>query len=188
MCGVVSYVVVIVRFNLRCMLQASHCATDALGVVITLFCLSYDGRRVFVTPILSACRWLTKCVCVLGIAAVLALILASTEIVVMGVGAILMGLGYGVMQPVIYDQTTRVASPEKTTLALAFVMSMNYLAILLTPPFIVALETLFHIHSQQFPFVLNLSITLLAVVWAYAGRKTFLFDDSVANDKPKSEL
>lgn len=137
---------------------------------------------------MSACRSLTKCVCLLGIAVGLALILASTEIVVMGVGAILMGLGYGVMQPVIYDQTTRVASPAKTTLALAFVMSMNYLAILLTPPFIDALETLFHIHSQQFPFVLNLSITLLAVVWAYAGRKTFLFDDSVANDKPKSEL
>ena len=101
---------------------------------------------------------------------------------------ILMGFGYGVMQPVIYDQTTRVASPEKTTLALAFVMSMNYLAILLAPPFIDALSSIFHIHSQQFAFVLNLCITLLAVVWSYVGRRTFLFNDSVDNDKTVEAL
>ncbi len=186
--GLITYLVVIVSFNLPFLMQENHFDTEASGVVISLFYLAIVVPGFFLTPILSACRSLTKCVCLLGIAAGLALILVSTEIVVMGIGAILMGLGYGVMQPVIYDQTTRVASPAKTTLALAFVMSMNYLAILLTPPFIDALETLFHIHSQQFPFVLNLSITLLTVVWAYAGRKTFLFDDSVANDKPKSEL
>ena len=34
-------------------------------------------------------------------------------------------LGYGVIQPLIYDETVDTAIPEKTTLALAFVMVMN---------------------------------------------------------------
>ena len=48
-------------------------------------------------------------------------------------GCILVGLGYGIIQPLIYDKTVDTAIPQKTTLALAFVMVMNYLAILLSP-------------------------------------------------------
>lgn len=48
-------------------------------------------------------------------------------------GCILVGLGYGIIQPMLYDKTTQTALPQKTTLALAFVMMMNYLAILLYP-------------------------------------------------------
>lgn len=186
--GLITYLVIIVSFNLPFLMQENHFDAEASGVVISLFYLAIVVPGFFLNRILSACRSLTKCLSLLCIAIGLALILVSTEIVVMSIGAILMGFGYGVMQPVIYDQTTRVASPEKTTLALAFVMSMNYLAILLAPPFIDALSSIFHIHSQQFAFVLNLCITLLAVVWSYVGRRTFLFNDSVDNDKTMEAL
>ena len=83
------------------------------------------------------------------------LILLSGNEWILGLGAIFIGFGYGVMQPVIYDQTTRVATPDKVTLALAFVMSMNYLAILLCPTIIDTLQSLFHIHTQQFAFIYN---------------------------------
>ena len=55
----------------------------------------------------------------------------------------LVGLGYGVIQPLIYDETVDTAIPEKTTLALAFVMVMNYLAILLSPFITDFFQTLF---------------------------------------------
>ena len=35
--------------------------------------------------------------------------------------------------PMLYDKTTHTALPQKATMALAFVMMMNYLAILLYP-------------------------------------------------------
>ena len=98
-----------------------------------------------------------------------------------------MGFGYGVIQPLIYDQTSQVATPEKTTLALAFVMSMNYLAILLCPTIIDTFQSLFHIHSQQFAFSFNLSITLLAIIWSNAARHTFLFNDNLENDNSSLE-
>ena len=95
-------------------------------------------------------------------------------------GCILVGLGYGVIQPVIYDKTTHTAIPKKATLALAFVMMMNYLAILLCS-FIIDFfqSTVFHVKSQQFAFVFNLVITIVALIWAYRKRNTFLFDDGL---------
>ena len=95
-------------------------------------------------------------------------------------GCILVGLGYGVIQPVIYDKTTHTAIPKKATLALAFVMMMNYLAILLCP-FIIDFfqSTVFHVKSQQFAFVFNLVITIVVLIWAYRKRNTFLFDDGL---------
>ena len=44
------------------------------------------------------------------------------------------------------------------TLALAFVMAMNYVAILLCPFIVDAVQSLFHSDSQTFAFWLNLMV------------------------------
>ena len=138
--------------------------------------------------VLSIFGSFTKCVSLLCMAGGMVLILLSGNEWILGLGAIFIGFGYGVMQPVIYDQTTRVATPDKVTLALAFVMSMNYLAILLCPTIIDTLQSLFHIHTQQFAFIFNLVITLLVVLGAYYLRHTFLFNDSCDSDKSLEKL
>lgn len=48
-------------------------------------------------------------------------------------GAAFAGLGYGIMQPVIYDKAATIAPPRSATLALSFVMAMNYLAVVACP-------------------------------------------------------
>ena len=92
-------------------------------------------------------------------------------------GMILVGLGYGIIQPLIYDKTVDTAIPQKTTLALAFVMVMNYLAILLSPFITDFFQWIFHTGSQEFPFIFNLCITILIMYWAYAKKEEFLFSD-----------
>ena len=67
----------------------------------------------------------------------------------------------------------------KTTLALAFVMMMNYLAILLYPFIVDFLQKLFHTQSQEFPFIFNLLITVVTFFWAYLRRDSFLFNDQL---------
>ena len=54
----------------------------------------------------------------------MALILVSRTEWLIGLGCIFAGLGYGVIQPIAYDKTTRTAIPEKVTLALAFIFNM----------------------------------------------------------------
>ncbi len=178
--GLITYLVIIVSFNLPFLMEEYHFDTGASGVIISLFFLAIMLPGFFLNPVLSFLGSLTKFTCLSCIALGLLLILLSGSEWVLGTGAVLIGLGYGVMQPVIYDQTTRAADASRTTFALALVMAMNYLAILLCPVIIDSLQTLFHIHTQRFAFGFNLGITLLAVVWAYWKRHDFLFEDAPA--------
>mgnify|MGYP000830483450 FL=1 len=131
----------------------------------------------FVLPkIISICGNLTKFWSLVLFIVGFVLILISHSMLWISLGAIFVGLGYGVIQPAVYDQTSMVALPKKATLALAFVMSMNYIAILLCPFIIDLLQDIFHFHSVQSPFWINLVITVLAIGWAWWRREEPLFE------------
>lgn len=183
--GLITYLVIIVSFNLPFLMKEYHFDTGASGIIISLFFLAIMLPGFFLNPVLSFLGSLTKFTSLSCIAVGMLLILMSGNEWVLGGGAVLIGLGYGVMQPVIYDQTTRVADTSKVTFALALVMAMNYLAILLCPVIIDTLQSLFHIHTQRFAFGFNLGITLLAVVWSYWKRHDFLFEDVPARPSQK---
>lgn len=176
--GLSTYLALIVTFNLPFLMEEYHFSSGDSGVMISLFFLSIMAPGLFLNRIVGLFREKTKFYSLLCIAVGLALIWISPKEWVIAPGCILVGLGYGVIQPVIYDKTTHTAVPKKATLALAFVMMMNYLAILLCP-FIIDFfqSTVFHIKSQQFAFVFNLCITLVALIWAYCKRNTFLFKE-----------
>lgn len=176
--GLSTYLALIVTFNLPFLMEEYHFSSGDSGVMISLFFLAIMAPGLFLNRIVGLFREKTKFYSLLCIAVGLALIWISPKEWVIAPGCILVGLGYGGIQPVIYDKTTHTAVPKKATLALAFVMMMNYLAILLCP-FIIDFfqSTVFHIKSQQFAFVFNLCITLVALIWAYCKRNTFLFKE-----------
>lgn len=176
--GLSTYLALIVTFNLPFLMEEYHFSSGDSGVMISLFFLAIMAPGLFLNRIVGLFREKTKFYSLLCIAVGLVLIWISPKEWVIAPGCILVGLGYGVIQPVIYDKTTHTAVPKKATLALAFVMMMNYLAILLCP-FIIDFfqSTVFHIESQQFAFVFNLCITLVALIWAYCKRNTFLFKE-----------
>lgn len=95
----------------------------------------------------------------------------------MCVGASLAGLGYGLCQPLIYDKASRaVTSDSKSTLALALVLSSNYIAIVLTPLIIDGLRKLLHAHSQgTFAFILCFVLLIAYTVITLICRKKFVF-------------
>ena len=158
--GLSTYLALIVTFNLPFLMEEYHFSSGDSGVMISLFFLAIMAPGLFLNRIVGLFREKTKFYSLLCIAVGLALIWISPKEWVIAPGCILVGLGYGVIQPVIYDKTTHTAVPKKATLALAFVMMMNYLAILLCP-FIIDFfqSTVFHIKSQQFAFVFNLCMT-----------------------------
>ena len=77
-------------------------------------------------------------------------------------------------------KTTRTAVPEESYIGIGFfVMAMNYLAILLCPFIIDFFQSMLHVKSQQFAFIFNLCIALVATIWAYVERDSFLFNDKI---------
>ena len=145
--------------------------------LISLFFLAIMAPGFMLDNIVKLLGNKTKLYSLLAVAVGLLLIWISPTEWLIVPGCILVGLGYGIVQPLIYDKTVDTAIPQKTTLALAFVMVMNYLAILLSPFITDFFQWIFHTGSQEFPFIFNLCITILTMYWAYAKKGDFLFDD-----------
>lgn len=175
--GLVTYIVLVVTFNLPFLMEAHHFSSGNSGLMISLFFLAIMAPGFMLDSVVKLLGNKTKLYSLLAIAAGLLLMWISPTEWLIVPGCILVGLGYGIIQPLIYDKTVDTAIPQKTTLALAFVMVMNYLGILLSPFITDFFQWVFHTNSQEFPFVFNLCITVLAMYWAYAKKEEFLFDD-----------
>lgn len=177
--GVTTFIVLAVIFNLSFLMEKHHFSSGNSGLMISLFFLAIMAPGFCLDKIVDELKERTKAYSLLSMAVGLALIwIAPIEWLIIP-GCILVGLGYGIIQPMLYDKTTHTALPQKATIALAFVMMMNYLAILLYPFIIDFLQNLFHTQSQEFPFVFNLLITIVTFFWAYLRRDTFLFNDQL---------
>ncbi|WP_303004869.1 MFS transporter [Bacteroides congonensis] len=177
--GVTTYIVLAVIFNLPFLMEKHHFSSGDSGLMISLFFLAIMAPGFGLDKIVGGLKERTKAYSLLSMALGLLLIwIAPIEWLIIP-GCILVGLGYGVIQPMLYDKTTHTALPEKTTLALAFVMMMNYLAILLYPFIVDFFQWIFHTRSQEFPFIFNLLITIVTFFWAYLRRNTFLFNDQL---------
>lgn len=177
--GVTTYIVLAVIFNLPFWMEKHHFSSGDSGLMISLFFLAIMAPGFGLDKIVGVLKERTKAYSLLSMALGLLLIwIAPIEWLIIP-GCILVGLGYGVIQPMLYDKTTHTALPEKTTLALAFVMMMNYLAILLYPFIVDFFQWIFHTRSQEFPFIFNLLITIVTFFWAYLRRNTFLFNDQL---------
>lgn len=177
--GVITYIVVVVIFNLPFLMEKHHFSSGNSGLMISLFFLAITAPGFCLDKIVGLLKERTKAYSLLSMALGLLLIwIAPIEWLIIP-GCILVGLGYGIIQPMLYDKTTQTALPQKTTLALAFVMMMNYLAILLYPFIVDFFQWVFHTQSQEFPFIFNLLITLVTLFWAYRRRHTFLFNDQL---------
>ena len=175
--GLVTYVVLAVTFNLPFLMEAHHFSSGNSGLMISLFFLAIIAPGFMLDSLVKLLGNKTKLYSLLAIAIGLLLIWISPTEWLIVPGCILVGLGYGIIQPLIYDKTVDTAIPQKTTLALAFVMVMNYLAILLSPFITDFFQWIFHTGSQEFPFIFNLCITILIMYWAYAKKEEFLFSD-----------
>lgn len=106
------------------------------------------------------------------------------DTVTMCVGAALVGLGYGICQPVIYDKASQcVTDSKKATMALAFVLSANYLAIVVSPFMIGVLRDIFHVQAgNTFAFLVSFILLLFYVAITLIRRNHFTFAVSEKNE------
>lgn len=177
--GVITYIVVVVIFNLPFLMEKHHFSSGNSGLMISLFFLAIMAPGFCLDKIVARLGNRTKPFGLLAIALGLGLIWIAPKEWLIIPGCFLVGLGYGIIQPLLYDKTTQIAPPNKATLALAFVMMMNYLAILLFPFIVDFFQWIFRTQSEEFPFIMNLLLALLTFIWSYRRRDTFLFNDQL---------
>lgn len=110
--GLATYLVIIVSFNLPFLMKEYKFTSGNSGLMISLFFLAIMAPGFILNQIVDLFKQKTKFVSLLAIALGMALILISRTEWLIGLGCIFIGFGYGVIQPIAYDKTTRTAIPE----------------------------------------------------------------------------
>lgn len=159
----ITYLTVVISFNLPFLLEEYGYESGSSGTLISLFFLSIMLPGFFLSPVIKMMNGRVEWVCLLVIGVGLLIIYAFDSLFMIAIGCIITGLGYGIAQPYIYDRVANVATPIKTTFALALVMSMNYVAILICPFIVDFMQKVSHVNSERFAFGLNVVITVLAI-------------------------
>lgn len=159
----ITFLIVAINVNLPFLMGEYGFGSDSAGVITSLFFLAIMLPGFFLSPLLRVLKGRIAATSLVLIGCGLLLVYLYKSLIVIAIGCIVAGVGYGVAQPYIYDRATIVA-PRNTALVLAIVMAMNYIAIVVAPFVIDNLQTALHDGSQRFAFGLNAALAFVAVV------------------------
>lgn len=161
----ITYTSLIVTYNTSYVASLAGMRSSDAGIVISLFFLAIMAPGLMLNRIVAIFGRMTNLWSLLAMSLGLLLMsLPHPTYVTLASGAILTGLGYGVMQPIIYDKAATNAPPHLATLALAIVMTTNYLAILVAPFMIDAIDRAFHATSHTFAYLFNSIVVLILAI------------------------
>lgn len=171
---IITYASLVVTFNTSYLASEGGMSSSKSGLLISLFFLAIMAPGFVLNRVMNLLGKATNLwsLLVMGVG-LLVMSLPHPSFLKLAVGAILTGLGYGVMQPLIYDKAATNSPPHLSTLALSLVMVVNYLAILVAPFIIDGIDWLFVTKSYSFPFLFNGLLTLVvALVTLFVFRKS----------------
>lgn len=162
---IITYCSLVVTFNTSYLVDEDGMSAATSGVIISLFFLAIMAPGFILNRIIAVFGNKTNLWALIVMGVGLCIIsISHTSALWLIVGVILTGLGYGVMQPIIYDKAATNAPPHLATLALSIVMSVNYAAILVAPFIIDAVDDIFHTTNDRFAFMFNGVISLLLAI------------------------
>ena len=170
---VITYASLVVTFDTAFLFEKYHIKQELAGVSISLFFLAIMVPGLFINRIIAVTRSYTNAICSLLLTVgLLCLAIFRTPLMLI-LGVILSGLGYGVMQPLIYDKAAIIAPPNLATKALSIVMAANYTAIILCPFIIDFVKKIIDSHSATFSFTLNTIVAAIVTIIAFIWRQDF---------------
>lgn len=140
------------------------------GMVTSVFFIAMMLPGLFINRIIAVLRGSILLVSLLLIALGLADVFFNSSLLYIILGCVATGVGYGIAQPYIYDVTASLAPPHKSTYALALLMTMNYVAILISPFLVDWGQELFGVKGERFPFVLNACVGGVALLFLLVRR------------------
>ena len=174
----VCYATVIVSYYTPFLMQSEGMNASQVGTVTAIFFLAVFLPGFILPYVLKVFRQSTLIVCTVVMGGGVLLMAIGHSFLTMWTSAVLIGFGYGVFQPLIYDKATQIVTePAKATLALAIVLAANYISISATPFIVDGFRDIFDPHHQlnTFPFILNSVLLGIFTVIVFVFRKSFVF-------------
>lgn len=173
---VAGYAAVTVIFNLPFVILHHKLDSSVTGTLMSVFFLAITIPGFFMNQLRSLFGRYGVMISMVILGLGLMMIFLSSNVVLIGLGVFLAGFGYGFIQPFIYDKATQTALPEKSVIALAYVMAVNYLTIVIAPFIISWLGKLFGVSSNAADaFLISAVIALATALLALFRNQSFIF-------------
>ncbi len=165
----ITYLSLIVTFNTSFLVERDGMDSSVSGIIISLFFLAIMAPGFVLNTIVRLFgRQVNLWALIIMGCGLVVMSLDRHNVLTLVMGASMTGLGYGVMQPIIYDKAATNSPPHLATLALSLTMAVNYLAILVAPFLIEFIDKIFDTSSSSFGFIFNglaaLSLALLTLL------------------------
>ena len=152
----ITYAALTITFYAAFLVDGYHLPKTFSGVLISLFFLAIMAPGLILDRIIGIFKGYTN----------------VAAIAMIGAGLFCFGI-FRDRGMLIYDKTAIIAPPRAATLALSFVMAVNYLAIMLCPFLIDTFTRLTALHGDRVPFLLNGMLTAGLALLAFRHRDDF---------------
>lgn len=173
----ITFFVVALSYYLPFLLAKHGIDASKVGTITAIFFFAVFLPGFILPLIVKVCRHYTVFLAMFSIALGLGLLCVGYTMPLLCIGAFLMGWGYGIIQPTIYDKATRaVNTPAKNTMALAIILATNYVAVTVAPFIIDGIRDLIGSKSNLFPFQLNVVLAAAYCIFILIRRNSFAFD------------
>lgn len=172
-----TYATVIITYFCPFLIEKEHWSPEITGTVTSIYFLFIFLPGFILPQILKTTRGMTIVAAAAMITAGLALFSFVRAEWAMMAGAALMGAGYGIHQPIIYNKAPEaVSDPSMNTMSLSLVLVANYAAISAAPLIVDSLRSLLGASNVVgFAFLLNFAMSIVFLVIAFLRRRHFSF-------------
>lgn len=170
-----TYLTIVISYYAPFTVATRHWAEDWAGTVTSVYFLLIFLSGFLLAPVVRIFKSQTTIACALALFLGLGIIYFVPEKWGFILGAVLCGFGYGVLQPLMYDKSTRcVNDPDKSTLAMSIVLAANYVAVVIAPFIVDPIRELFGFPANgTFPYLLNFVIAGIFLVVTLVRRNAF---------------
>lgn len=150
--------------------------TSQVGVATAMFYVTAMIGGFSLTPYIRVVGRTGLYVCIIIMAAGLLVLGFFHTMAAYVIGVLLIGLGYGFFQPIIYTKTTQIA-PDKTlsTKYFSYTLAGNYIAVSVVPVIVEFFQHIFDNHTPDFPYYLSAACLGVVFVVGLLMRNSFVW-------------
>lgn len=150
--------------------------TAQVGVATAMFYVTAMIGGFSLTPFLHLARRTALYVCCIIMTAGLLTLGCFHTMAAYVTGVLLIGFGYGLFQPIVYNKTTEIA-PDKarSTKYFSYTLAGNYTALAIVPVMVELFQRIFNNHTPDFPYFIAAAILGLTFLVGLVKHKSFVW-------------
>ena len=151
-------------------------ASSEVGVATAMFYVTAMLGGFSLAPYLKLTNKAALYVCIVTMTLGLLILGLFHTIATYIIGVLLIGLGYGFFQPIIYNKTTQIApTKQDATKFFSYTLAGNYIAISCLPLIVEFFQWVFHNHTADFPYFLNAGILAVIFIIGLFMRRSYVW-------------